>query len=213
MRKNVFTQLCVLMTMLFALSMGLTSCNPNDEGTTHEAVDLGLSVKWATCNIGASAPEQSGDYYAWGELSEKDLYTQETYKFYKDGKYENIGENISGTEYDVVRKKWGDGWRMPTMEEFEELLNNCTWEWTSINGVNGYKVSGNGNSIFLPTTGWSEASDKEPNAPWAGFYWSGTMEEYSRTYKQSNILYFDMAKRHCEIMYRDYGFSVRPVIE
>ena len=126
-------------------------------GKNHEAVDLGLpsGTKWAACNVGATKPEEYGGYYAWGETEEKEFYDKSTYKFYQDDEYVNIGEDISGTEYDVAHVKWGGNWYMPTWEEFRELINNCKIEWTTFNGVNGEKFTSkiNGNSIFLPAAG------------------------------------------------------------
>ena len=114
-----------------------------------DAIDLGLSVKWASCNIGASSPERTGGYYACGETEVKSNYTWETYKYYANGKYTSIGTSICGTQYDVAHVKWGGQWRMPTLAELKELVNECTWTWTTLNGVKGMKVTGpNGNSIF-----------------------------------------------------------------
>ncbi|MGM9860943.1 MAG: hypothetical protein ACI31C_09345, partial [Muribaculaceae bacterium] len=120
----------------------------------HEYVDLGLSVKWATCNVGASGPTGYGDYYAWGEVRTKREYTKENSLTYYNSNYDF---NISGnSSYDVARYKWGSPWRLPSASEIYELCNNCTWEWTTMNGVNGYKVKSkkNSNYIFLPAAGW-----------------------------------------------------------
>ncbi len=121
--------------------------------TAGEIVDLGLSVYWASCNVGATKPEEYGNYYAWGETSTKNSYSQGNYTYYDSDKatYIDIGSDISGTEYDAARVNLGGEWRMPTKDEMTELIKNCSWEWTQINSVNGYKVTGpNGNSIFLP---------------------------------------------------------------
>lgn len=128
-----------------------------DDNHPH-AIDLGLpsGTKWACCNVESSSPEGYGGYYAWGETEEKSDYDRYTYKYYNDitGYIINIGSNISGTQYDVAHVKWGGSWRMPTKDEIEELVNNCTWKWTTYNGVNGQLVTApNGNSIFLPAAG------------------------------------------------------------
>lgn len=117
-----------------------------------QEVDLGLSVNWAGWNIGATSPEELGNRYAWGETETREKYTYENYKYYNpDSIYTDIGYNISGTQYDAARKNWGGSWRMPTRVEMQELVDKCTWEWTSFNNSPGYKVIGpNGNSIFLP---------------------------------------------------------------
>ena len=160
----------------------------------HEWVDLGLSVKWATCNVGASDPEGYGDYYAWGETSTKSSYTWSTYK-YCNGSYDIMtkycnkrGFGYNGfTDYkitleqsdDVARVKWGGSWRMPTDSEFEELLNNCTWTWTTQNGIPGYKVTSKksgytSRSIFLPAAGYRYDTGLS-NVGSIGYYWSSSL--------------------------------------
>ena len=135
----------------------------------YEAVDLGLSVKWATFNVGATKPEEIGEYYAWGEVKEKEYYDENTYKHLNT----DIGKNICGTKYDVAHVKWGGNWRMPTIAEVDEL-EECVQEWTNVNGVIGLKIIGpNGNNIFLPVTGM-----KEENLIYcedSGLYWVGEM--------------------------------------
>lgn len=131
---------------------------PDPTVSAGAVVDLGLSVYWCSCNVGAESPEEYGDYYAWGETKPKSSYTEENYSYYNNDTkvYTDIGENISGTEYDAATVNLGSDWRMPTKDEFQELLDKCTWEWTQINGINGYKVTGtNGNSIFIPAAGYS----------------------------------------------------------
>ena len=147
----------------------------------YEWVDLGLSVYWATCNIGANSPEESGDYFAWGEVEPKEYYDWSTYKYRKDGKYtkychhENRGYNgfvdnkeLLDPEDDAATVIWGGKWRMPTQKEtyspkeyneLNELIDNCTMEYVTINGVNGVKftskIEGYTNrSIFLPAAGY-----------------------------------------------------------
>lgn len=122
----------------------------------HEYVDLGLSVKWATCNIGATSPESFGNYYAWGETTTKSTYSWENYKFNHGDIYnlQNIGSDIKGSSYDAAYKSWGTNWRMPTEIEAGELISKCTFEEQTQNGVDGYLVTGtNGASIFIPSAG------------------------------------------------------------
>lgn len=126
---------------------------PEPTLTAGDAVDLGLSVYWASCNLGASKPEEKGNAYAWGETWTKDTYTQENYQYYNNNtqSYVDIGSEISGTGFDAARVNLGGEWRMPTYDDMKELYDNCTWTWSQINGVNGYRVTGsNGNSIFIP---------------------------------------------------------------
>ena len=150
--------------------------NPGDVGGG-EAVDLGLpsGILWSSVNIGASSPEEYGHYYAWGETVTKAEYSQSTCQYYQNGSYVNIGTDISGTQYDVATALWGDGWRMPTKDEFQELMDNCTSEWTTVNGVNGYKFTSktNGKSIFLPAAGDRRYGDLRL-AGECGYYWSSS---------------------------------------
>lgn len=174
----------------------------------HEYVDLGLSVLWATCNVGAAAPEQYGYYYAWGETTRKSDYSESRYRYYSGDQYQSIGADICGTKYDVARTVWGGEWRMPSLAEIEELTGQCTWTWTERDGVGGYRVQGSsGASIFLPAAGYY--SGKSPQgAGQKGFYWSGMQSDdlLSAAY---NINFAGYAGRWTAS--RAYGFSVRPV--
>ena len=116
----------------------------------HEYVDLGLSVKWATRNVGTESPEDYGNYYAWGEIRTKGSYDTDNCETWE----KEIGD-IGGTNRDVARVRWGGSWRMPTKAEILELIENCDYEWTSVNGVRGGKFTSreNGKSIFLPAAG------------------------------------------------------------
>ena len=154
----------------------------------HEYVDLGLSVKWATCNIGATVAEEYGDYFAWGEVKTKESYYDGTYKWY-NGSYTSITKYNIDTKYGTVDNKtilesgddaacvnWGGVWRMPTDAEIIELCTECDWTWITQNGVNGYKVTSksNNNSIFLPATGFKSGKNTY-NASINGYYWSSTL--------------------------------------
>ena len=180
---------------------------PNING--YEYVDLGLpsGLKWATCNVGASSPEEYGDYYAWGEIETKSEYYESNSK--TRGK---LMSDISGNSiYDVARAKWGGSWRLPTKKEMEELINECEWKWATINDKIGCKVTGpNGNSIFLPVAGcryWS-LLDYEG---WNGYYWSSTPYE-SDDYSAYD-LEFNSSERYVYWGDRSNGQSVRPVSE
>lgn len=139
------------------------------------AVDLGLSVMWADVNIGADSPEGKGYRFAWGETSSRaNNYLSDTYAY--QGK--DIGEDISGTEYDAAHVVWGDLWRMPTLTEYKELEDKCTWKWTKKNGHYGYNVTGvNGNSIFLPCCGYRQG--KKTYFDDHGYYWTSTYSNAS----------------------------------
>ena len=147
-----------------------------------EAVDLGLSVKWANMNVGAKTPSGFGSYFAWGETKTKQFFSWNTYTWSK-------GDSPSLTKYstldrrtqlalsdDAARANMGGDWRMPTVDEYEELIDNCKWEWTNKDGVNGYKVTSkkNGNSIFLPITGFRFYGDVQFRAI-NGIYWTSSL--------------------------------------
>ena len=172
----------------------------------HEYVDLGLSVKWATCNVGAEKPSDYGDYYAWGEIETKDDYSPETSS--TTGK--EISDFSGNPEYDVAAAKWGGTWRMPTADEFTELINNCTMESAEQDGVLGVKVTGpNGNSIFLPLGG-SWVRFLEPTQDFAGYYWSSS--PYGDNLERATYLFVqDFGSSITFFNNRHIGLNVRPV--
>lgn len=220
----------------------------------HEYVDLGLSVNWATCNVGADRPEEFGDYYAWGETAPYYIKNADTDNGnelrWREGKEAGYDWNsyfdiktIEPTDYDPIvtfghyntlekrvieyyddaaTMNWGGEWRIPRQAEFEELINpdNCTWTWTTINGVNGYRVTSRipgyeGNSIFLPAAGG--LSDTEPWLKNAyGWYWSGSIYDKSSDKSTSSAyslsFYFETRFIHMGSGVRSYGYSVRPVL-
>ena len=165
--------ICLLFSVLYSISGYSQPSIAEPKNNGYEYVDMGLSVLWATFNIGADTPEGSGDYYAWGETVAKDDFTPKTYKWFKDGfgtltKYcydreygaDGYTDNLIKLEPedDAAHVQWGGDWRMPSQMEFEELTLNCTVEWTQLNGLNGCrftsKVKGyEGKSIFLPCPG------------------------------------------------------------
>ena len=172
----------------------------------HDCVDLGLSVKWAMCNVGASSPEDGGDHYAWGETDTKPDYTNDNCS--TSGK--DIGD-IAGTSRDVAHVKWGGSWRMPTKAEYQELLDSCQWVKTVYNGVRGIKVMNNGNSIFLPI--------REDEGGWyMSYYWSSTPwetgddSECSAAYSLGCFVNFDNEIFVCWSG-RCSGNPVRPVTD
>jgi len=141
------------------------------EAATPEAVDLGLSVKWASFNYGASSEEEVGALIGWGELTGKNTSTN--LKWYPTLKPEG---DIILTDNDIVYQKWGDQWRMPSVDDFNELMEKCTWDFTEVNGVKGFTVTGsNGNSIFLPVTGYrvGDTVSSEDSC----YYWSGILDK------------------------------------
>lgn len=162
------------------------------DGNHVHAVDLGLSVKWACCNVGASSPEGYGSYFAWGETSPKSYYSWETYK-YSCSSYKKLTKYCNNSNYgyngytdnkatldlidDAAHVNWGGAWRMPTYNDWNELINNCAWTWTTLNGVKGYKVTSmsNGNSIFLPFAGCRDGMPVDGAGSY-GYYWSCSLD-------------------------------------
>ena len=174
----------------------------------HEAVDLGLSVKWATCNVGAESPEEYGDYFAWGETTTKSEYTYENSK--TCGK--NIGDIAGDPEYDAATANWGYGWRLPTKAECEELIEYCTLEYTTLGDNHGFKLTSkiNGNSIFLPAAGYRYGSSLN-GAGTDGYYWGSAPSEGGT--QGAYVLLFDSGFLDLTMYDRYDGHSVRPVTE
>ena len=133
-----------------------------------EMVDMGLSVKWANVNVGAEVPEEYGDYYAWGETTAKSRYNSDNYAY---GTTQNLGNNydIAGSPMDAAAMNMGGGWRMPTKDEMQELLNNCDMAWVLQNGVKGYRFTSRktGNTLFFPSAGLY--FDNSENAQYTGY--------------------------------------------
>lgn len=175
----IMRKLSVLCLLLFASLMRVCAQDADSirNISTAQMVDLGLSVNWAGYNIGASAPEQTGNYYSWGELETKTAFYRSRYAHCKDRVAQHIGDCISAGEHDVARKEWGGTWRMPTAAELEELRDSCQWSWTVHNGMDGCVVTGpNGNSIFLPAAGifWGDELQSKGKEGW---YWTGTLSD------------------------------------
>ena len=173
------------------------------------AVDLGLSVKWAICNVGAYRPEDCGNYFAWGEIAEKSEYTSQNSTTTGES-FSDISGHIS---YDAARANWGGEWRMPTHAECQELKSKCTWTDRTINGTKGVEVKGpNGNSSFLPLTGHKH--DKYRSLTGMGFYWSSTPYD---SYRKAYMLNFTCSEYSDKyIVYDDedryLGHCIRPVV-
>jgi hypothetical protein len=225
MKKTKLLAAVCCTAMLFA------ACEKNDEVSVtvsgsidgHDYVDLGLSVKWATCNLGATAPEEYGNYYAWGEITTKDSYTWENYTL-ANGSYDALTKYCDNSSYGTVDNKttleaaddaatqnWGSNWRMPTIDEWEELLEKCTWTWTTKNGVNGYEVKAtNGNSIFLPAAGY-RYDGVLYSAGSGGHYWSSSLDTNDPGSAQD--VYFDSDYHGTSLSNRLFGLSVRPVVK
>ena len=183
-----------------------------------DAIDLGLSVNWADMNVGAKYIEDYGNYYAWGETSTKETYNRDTYfdgQTYTKYNYEG-GKTVLDPEDDAAYVNWGDSWRMPTKAEWQELIDSCTWTWTTQNGINGYKVTSNKEGytdkfIFLPAAGGRSGNGLYDVGSF-GYYWSSSL--YNSYSNNAWDLYFLSSGYHSLRNY--YGFigrSVRPVLQ
>lgn len=196
----------------------------------HEAVDLGLpsGLKWATCNVGASSPEEYGGYYAWGETEEKRNYHFDTYKWcYASKKYYHEycmtkyctdsfygtvdNKTVLDTSDDVAHVKWGGSWRIPTRDEIDELINYCTWERTTYNNVNGMIVSApNGNCFFLPAAGYCHHMEIR-KCELVGAYWSASL---GGNYGSICAYEFNFSFGVCISNWaRNNGYTIRPVTD
>lgn len=207
----------------FERCYGLSVRPVYDERPKHDYVDLGLSVKWATCNVGARYPEDYGEYYAWGETEPKGKYDSDWTSYKWCNGTENYmtkycssssfgivdGRSVLDLSDDVASLKWGGSWRMPTKEEQAELADKCVWTWMTQNGVDGFVVTAlNGNSIFLPAAGYME--DISPiRVGEEGNYWSSTSSNSNNS--EASEIYFTSVSTNLPTDYRYIGFSVRPV--
>ena len=200
----------------------------NFEQTTengHVYVDLGLSVKWATCNVGATKAEEEGDYFAWGETETKEIYNWETYKWC-NGTYNSMTKYCSDSQYgtvdnktildiedDAARANWGGTWRMPTEAEIEEMEENCIITKTTLNGVNGWTITSeiNGNSIFVPVNGHYEDGNLKHEEYNFASTWSSSYYDYGN-YRATT---FRIASHYlsASFEYRHKGYPVRAVCE
>ncbi|MBO7481436.1 MAG: hypothetical protein J6T63_04920 [Bacteroidales bacterium] len=221
---------------------GKTAANENEEVPTdvvveepttgslagHDWVDLGLpsGTKWATCNVGASKPEEYGDYFAWGETTMKEECSWINYSFRESGdaygnvkfnKYKSDGRNgvvdsldVLETADDAAAANWGNDWRMPTKQEMKELDDSCKATWTTKNGVQGCLITGpNGNSIFLPAAGYRNITNMEYLGTLCG-YWSSSDDTHYSYAAWSLICNMSSCYIDRE-QYRYYGLSIRPV--
>ena len=188
-------------------------------GTPSEYVDLGLSVKWATYNVGATTPEEYGDYFAWGEVKSKIDYTENNYKYQGYTKYNPTDKKkVLDIIDDAVRMNWGGKWRMPSDSEWGELISQCTWEWD--NEKNGYVVTSQKEgytqkSIFLPAAGYKGHAHLSCNSA-GGHYWKtslgGSISSYDTGERFAECICFSWSNtpwEHTE--HRHSGLSIRPI--
>jgi len=207
----------------------LTGTWPDEPVTppdTHEYVDLGLpsGTLWATCNVGATAPEEYGDYFAWGETKPKEEYTWETYQWcngsdttltkyctnsiwgYQDFTDDKVELD---PEDDAAYANWGSSWRIPTVEQLNELIDNCSWTWTTLNGVYGRLFTGpNGNTLFLPAAG-HVGNNMLRSSNSDGLYWTRSLGNTGAYYALA-LSFYSGGKQWWNIR-RYCGLTVRAV--
>ena len=218
MKQIIYVAIVTICVMFTGCEKNETFNNiPSGEENGYDYVDLGLSVKWATCNIGAKKIEDSGFYFAWGETHSKISYVWDSYVFYEQAtnslnKY--YGDDLKQLEIidDAVNVYMDSTWRMPTAKEFQELKDKCTWTKITINGVTGYKITGrNGNAIFLPATGFKGKEPFQLLSPNGGYYWTSTLD-IEHCYKAiANVFGPHTSDYYVDKNYRYYGYAIRPV--
>ena len=227
MKKPILFSVLVFSAALILVGCKSGQNEPEGGGSTsgkskgHNYVDLGLSVKWATCNVGASTPEEYGDYFAWGETATKETYSWSNYFDTNDNcetftKYNNDGgKTVLDPEDDAAHVHWGGSWRMPTKTECQELKECCTWVWTTQKGINGYKVTSKkagytDRSIFLPAAGYRFGGLIYAGS--CGYNWSSSLKFGSSL---ACCLRFGSDNHDLNGYYsygRWFGLSVRPVL-
>ena len=231
---------------LVAISLCFVQCETEKIGENgaykgHEYVDLGLSVKWATCNVGATTPEEYGDYFAWGETETKEVYNYETYKYCEgtettltkychDKKYGANGfvDNKYELELkdDAAHVNWGGKWRMPTADELDDLRYSCTWEWTVQNGVAGLlgtsRIEGyTDRTIFFPAAGLIYGDYGCSGTEFLGHYWCKSVREDLEPIYSTMVFQFLFDEEKNEISQLEFNYifprfvggTVRAVVE
>lgn len=194
--------------------------------------DLGLSDLWAKCNIGATKPEEFGDLYAWGEITSKDVFTRESYsarlldKYYVAGAWATYGKQVLDNEDDVAHVKLGDHWNIPYSSDWEHLADDCNWSWVTINGIQGYKITGKNPDIsddwiFLPAAGKkiclydNNSSQPQKENEICGEYWARNMNTKYQGRSLAYIMTFNSSSYDNSFSskedYRCNGHSIRPV--
>lgn len=229
MKKNIFIALVGMIMLVIAQHAQAQVVQKSVIGSAngHEYVNLGLpsGTLWATCNIGATKPEENGSYFAWGETKAKNAYNWASYK-YANGNEEKLTKYCDNSSYgnngfsdyrtilqaddDAAAVNWGNGWHMPTQEQWEELINNTTNKWTTQNGVKGYLFTAkNGQTLFLPAAGYRQGSKKIRVGSY-GSYWSVTLSDIRPSCAWHLCFDSDFCNSYCFDDRQD-GYPVRPV--
>lgn len=223
-KKNIAA---VILSVALVCFIGCKKDDADGDGIIggHSYVDLGLpsGVLWASCNVGATSSEGCGDYFSWGETQLKTVYNWSTYKYCKGDHdqlikycnnssfgYNDYTDNLTTLQPrdDAAKTNWGSGWRIPTIIEWMELYQNTTSTWKTINGVKGRRfVAPNGNSVFLPVTGFFWESRVYYSE--FGYYWSSSL--FSDPHVARNCVISIDNDYYISVSGRDNGLSIRPV--
>lgn len=204
---------------IVTVSAGAVSASCEVTVSDYAAVDLGLSVKWADMNVGALSEEETGSFFAWGETTPKDSYTWSNYvwgpsasgpfsRYNTSEKYGPVDDRVTLlSEDDAASEIWGDPWRMPTLNEADELRKSCIWSWDAER--KGYTITGpSGKSIFLPAAG-SRLGESHYEKGACGYYWTNSLKQDSPDY--AFMLWFNSDKKAWDSRNRLYGLTIRPV--
>jgi hypothetical protein len=207
MKRNFYVVIVACMAIFFMSSCEKNSNEPKvSDANGHEFVDLGLSVKWATMNVGASTPKELGYYFAWGETSKKDSYTIENYSYKENPTTLSLSN-------DAAHVNWGGDWRMPTQEDFKELITKCIITLEDTRTVRFTSL--NGKYILMPLAGFAKEDSTFKNVGDCGYYWTNAI------YNDNNIQAVDLIFRETSIGVEMLGFnagnrfcglSIRPVL-
>ena len=224
--KKILLLMAIALSFVFVFTFMSCGDDSKDEPVTpdnHEYVDLGLpsGTLWATCNVGANTPEEDGDFFAWGETTPKEIYDMDNYKWFNatdnkltkyctDSQYGTVDYKTELLpEDDAAYVNWGPSWRMPTLEQQQELIDRCSWQWVQRNGVYGRLVTGpNGNTLFFPAADYRGDSSIN-NVRTIGAYWSRTLD--SGYPSGLYFLNFDWESVYLFSHIRSHGFTVRAV--
>ena len=211
--RKVFLLIIPLFAGILSSQAQVTKCPDNHHP---HAVDLGVGVKWACCNVSARSPEGAGQFFAWGETREKYDFSENEYAFFRvDASCDDIGYSIQGTEYDVATKVFGNNWRMPELNDVKRLYEKCKKTVIRLNGVPGLKFTGpNGNSIFLPFGGGYVNKQHRGEFKY-GEYWTASVFDKPRSWHAWSFTISEVtATSSPQEFYGDfrhYGHMIRPI--
>lgn len=206
----------IVAAMFVAIMARAQSCPDNNHP---HAIDLGLpsGTKWACCNVGTDQPIGLGDYYSYAETETKEVYNWRTCKLSDDGTSYGVmtyfPKGFNKTDVDVSTVKWGEPWETPMIEQFQELFDNCTAQWTTVKGVNGRLFTGkNGNSIFMPAAGQKIDFSLSAKGKY-GYYWTSDEQPEGKLRQARFMFFYDGNQQTSGVSAITIGRSIRPIIK